>query len=244
VHGALLHALRHPIDSRRFGTWSAGPARGHLGCDITRAQPRRETLRAIFEGCRSCGADVTVMIATGTHRTNTEAELERMLGRDILDSCRPQSRQPRQGVARWHRADATGVDVAEPRMAGGRHPPDHGLRRTTFFAGSAAVRDGGPAGRADTVLTNDAAHRGPRATWGITEGTRFTMTSARSRPWPPPSIDVALNRDQGITAVFAYPRGHKAACARQGHRDAGGALSFDVVVTTNSATLTRTCIRP
>jgi len=28
--------------------------------------------------------DVTILIATGTHRTNTRAELERMLGHDIV----------------------------------------------------------------------------------------------------------------------------------------------------------------
>src|SRR5688500_20340821 len=33
-------------------------------------------------------SDVTIFIATGTHRSNTDAELERMLGRDILSTCR------------------------------------------------------------------------------------------------------------------------------------------------------------
>src|SRR5437879_5521930 len=50
-------------------------------CDITRAQPRRETLEAIFDelpGVRP--EDVTILIATGTHRTNSPAEVEKMLG--------------------------------------------------------------------------------------------------------------------------------------------------------------------
>ena len=32
--------------------------------------------------------DVTILIATGTHRINTPPELERMLGRDILSRYR------------------------------------------------------------------------------------------------------------------------------------------------------------
>src|SRR5678815_1069636 len=58
-------------------------------CDITRAQPRHEQLMALFEEMPDIPrSDITIFIATGTHRANTDAELERMLGRDILSSCR------------------------------------------------------------------------------------------------------------------------------------------------------------
>jgi nickel-dependent lactate racemase len=57
VHGALLHALRHPIDSPPLRAVVKSGQRVVISvCDITRAQPRRETLRAIFENCRSCDA--------------------------------------------------------------------------------------------------------------------------------------------------------------------------------------------
>src|SRR5581483_11499312 len=53
-------------------------------CDITRAQPRREMLAALLAEMAQIPADdVTILIATGTHRVNTPAELEAMLGRDI-----------------------------------------------------------------------------------------------------------------------------------------------------------------
>src|SRR5258708_32109930 len=53
-------------------------------CDITSAQPREATLRALFEEMPGINPDdVTLLIATGTQRTNTRAELERMLGHDI-----------------------------------------------------------------------------------------------------------------------------------------------------------------
>ena len=42
-------------------------------------------LRALFEEMPGIKPDdVTILIATGTHRTNTRAELERMLGHDIV----------------------------------------------------------------------------------------------------------------------------------------------------------------
>ena len=67
-------------------------------CDITRAQPRIEMLQAIFEEMPQVKPeDVTILIATGTHRGNTDQELERMLGREILSRYKvDQSRQPRR----------------------------------------------------------------------------------------------------------------------------------------------------
>src|SRR6185436_10646717 len=50
-------------------------------CDITRAQPRQEMLAAVFAEMPDIPAeDVTILIATGTHRANTPAEVEAMLG--------------------------------------------------------------------------------------------------------------------------------------------------------------------
>jgi len=78
-----------------------------------------------------------------------------------------------------------------------------------------------------------------RATWGITEGNPIHDDVRAIAAMVPPhfSIDVALNRDQQITAVFAGNlfAEHKAACA---HVKATAMRAvpepFDVVVTTNS----------
>ena len=89
--------------------WPARPAIAISVCDVTRAQPRREMLNALFEEMPDVRPeDVTILIATGTHRANTDAELERMLGRDDpeslsrdqprragrLDARRPAARRP------------------------------------------------------------------------------------------------------------------------------------------------------
>ncbi len=89
-HAELLRALREPIGSAPLSTLVRSGQRVAISvCDVTRAQPRREMLEAIFgEIPQVRPEDVTIFIATGTHRTNTPAELERMLGRDILSRYR------------------------------------------------------------------------------------------------------------------------------------------------------------
>src|SRR4030095_5141326 len=58
-------------------------------CDITRAQPRQLMLEALFAempGVRR--DDVTIFIATGTHRRNNDAEIEKMIGAEFARTCR------------------------------------------------------------------------------------------------------------------------------------------------------------
>ena len=58
-------------------------------CDGTRSQPRRETLTAVLgEVSHVPSRDVVIMVATGTHRGNTPAELEAMLGADLVSRYR------------------------------------------------------------------------------------------------------------------------------------------------------------
>ena len=88
---AVREALRRPV---------AGPAlrdvvRGQRTvaisiCDGTRPQPRHIVVPAILEELEGLVSldDVVVLVATGTHRGNTEQELRAMLGEDVLASVR------------------------------------------------------------------------------------------------------------------------------------------------------------
>ena len=59
-------------------------------CDITRAQPRQLMLEALFSEIPDLRMeDVTVFIATGTHRRNSNEEIGRMLGREIAQRIGP-----------------------------------------------------------------------------------------------------------------------------------------------------------
>jgi nickel-dependent lactate racemase len=215
-------------------------------CDITRAQPRRETLQALFEEMPGVAhRDVTILIATGTHRANTEAELERMLGRDILDRCRVinhDSRDP--SVLEYVGQTSTGVSVylnkawleADIRITTGFVEPH-------FFAGFS----GGPkmvapglAGLQTVMTLHDAVRIGhPNATWGVIDGNPIHEDVREIARMAPAhfSVDVTLNRDQKITAAFAGEMfvEHRAACAYAKETAMRAVPApFDVVLTTNS----------
>jgi nickel-dependent lactate racemase len=88
---ALAAALRAPV---------AGPALREIVrpgqsvaismCDGTRAQPRALMIPAVLEeidGIIDPG-DVVILVATGTHRGNTDAEIRAMLGEEVVARVR------------------------------------------------------------------------------------------------------------------------------------------------------------
>jgi nickel-dependent lactate racemase len=246
-HAALVAALRAPLGRPPLhDVVHRGQTVAISVCDITRAQPRRETLDAIFEELPQLSPDdVTILVATGTHRTNTPSEVERMLGADIAHRYRivnHDSRDPASLVSVG--TTSTGVPVMLNRAW-----MDADVRITTgfvephFFAGFS----GGPkmvapglAGLETVLILHDAkriAH--PNATWGITEGNPIhdDVREIARMVGVHFSVDVTLNRAQKITAVFAGDlfTEHRAAC-EAAKRDAMQPVEapFDVVLTTNS----------
>ena len=89
-HAALLNALRNPAGVPRLRDVAPRGAQVAISvCDITRAQPRPQMLRAILEEMPDVRPeDVTVFVATGTHRGNTAEEVEAMLGPDLAGELR------------------------------------------------------------------------------------------------------------------------------------------------------------
>ena len=246
-HAALIAALRGPIESAPLRTLvRRGQTVAISVCDITRAQPRREMLAALFEEMVDIRPeDVTIFIATGTHRTNSAAELEQMLGADIVGRYRVVNHDSRdraslQDVGRT----STGVSVDM-----NRHWMAADVRITTgfvephFFAGFS----GGPkmvapglAGLDTVLVLHDARRIGhPNATWGVTEGNPVhdDVREIARMVGVTFAVDVTLNRDQKITAVFAGDlfAEHRAAC-KAAKQDAMRSVEapFDVVLTTNS----------
>jgi nickel-dependent lactate racemase len=215
-------------------------------CDITRAQPRELMLRALFAEMPDVRMeDVTVLIATGTHRANTPAEIERMLGAEIAGRCRIVCHNARDAESL--------VDVGNTRngvrVLLNRAWVESDFRITTgfvephFFAGFS----GGPkmvapglAGLETVMTLHDAARIGnSKSTWGVIEGNAVhdDVREISRMTGVDFSLDVALNRDQKITAAFAGElfEEHAAACATVGKTAMRAvAAPFDVVVTTNS----------
>ena len=246
-HAALLRALRNPVGVRPLR--DAAPRGATVGisvCDITRAQPRPQMLRAILEELPHVRTeDITVFIATGTHRGNTAEEVEAMLGPELAGELRVVMHDSRDAGSLAHLGETSkGVPVWLNReWVESDFKITTGFVEPHFFAGFS----GGPkmvapglAGLDTVMVLHDAKRIGhPRAVWGITEGnpvhddvreiSRLTGVDF--------AVDVTLNRNQQITAVFAgdLPAEHAAAC-EAARRDAMQpvAAPFDVVLTTNS----------
>jgi nickel-dependent lactate racemase len=244
---ALAAAIRSPLGRPPLREIvSLGQTVAISVCDITRAQPRQEMLAALFAEMPGIPAeDVTILIATGTHRTNTPAELEAMLGADIVRRYRVINHDSRDaGSLTLVGKTSTGVPVYMNRVW-----MNADIRITTgfvephFFAGFS----GGPkmvapglAGLETVLVLHDAERIGhPNATWGITEGNPIhdDVREIARMVGVDFSVDVTLNREQKITAVFAGDLfvEHRAAC-EAAMRDAMRAVEapFDVVLTTNS----------
>jgi lactate racemase len=245
--GTLRTALQRPIGKTPLKQLvKPGQKIAISVCDITRAQPRQVMLEALFSempGVRL--ADATILIATGTHRRNSDEEIERMLGREFARGCRIVCHNAREKDALVHVGDTyKGVRVFLNRdWVNADFKITTGFVEPHFFAGFS----GGPKMVApglaglDTVLElHNAARIGhSNATWGVTEGNPIhddvreisRMTGVHF------ALDVTLNRDQQITAAFAGElfQEHAAACrAAKQHAMRAVPRPFDVVVTTNS----------
>ena len=259
VEPVFQPATPDPIDSlrRAMSEPVAGPPlreRVHPGqsvaisaCDITRPQPRHLMIPALLEQLEGIVelADVVILVATGTHRANTDAELRKMFTDDVVDSVRIVNHDARDaGSLSWRGLQGNAVPVwlarewveADVRITTGFVEPH-------FFAGFS----GGPKMVApglaglETVLTlHDAARIGDaRARWGVIEGNPVhddirAIAVAADVTF---SLDVILNRDQEIVSayggdLFAMHRVAVARARELAMRPVSG--PFEVVVTTNS----------
>jgi len=245
--GLLKAALRGPV---------AGPPLrqvAHPGqsvaisvCDITRPQPRPLMLEAILdelEGIVEPSA-VTVLVATGTHRASTEAELLEMLGERVVGECRVLDHSARDGDNLVDLGRVGDVPVLLNRAW-----VESDLRITTgfvephFFAGFS----GGPkmvapglAGLETTLVLHDAKRIGdPRATWGVCEGNPVhdDVRAIAAATGVDFALDVLLNGEKRITRAFGGAILEMHAVAREAAREEAMrpvARAFDIVVTSNS----------
>jgi lactate racemase len=216
-------------------------------CDGTRAQPRQLMIPAVLEeldGIVDAG-DIVLLVATGTHRGNTDDELRAMLGGELYARVRTVNHDARdRDSLSWLGEHGNGVPVWVNRRW-----VEADLRITTgfvephFFAGFS----GGPklvtpglAGLETVLVLHDAARiADPRATWAVTEGNPIHDDIRAAAAAAPPhfSLDVILNRDQRIITAFAGEMFamHVAACqAARRYATVAVAAPFDVVVTSNA----------
>ena len=244
----LRRALRSPVagpplrDRVRRGQTVAISA-----CDGTRPQPRHLMIPAILEELDGLVDvdDVVVLVATGTHRGNTEAELRAMFGDSVVDSVRIVNHDARDRSAlTWMGKHGADVPVwlnsewvtADVRITTGFVEPH-------FFAGFS----GGPKlvapglAALETVLVLHDAHRigHPHATWGNIEGNPVhdDVRAIAAATGVTFGFDVVLNQDKEVVAAFGGDLLEMHAAAVRTAREVAMQpvpQLFDVVVTTNS----------
>lgn len=252
-HGEVRRALREPVagPSLRARLIAAGASRDTTVaisiCDGTRAQPRHIMVPVVLEEIADLVdlSLVTILVATGTHRGNTEAELREMLTDEVVDRVRVINHDARDpasltfcgtagnGVPVWLNRTWVEADIkittgfVEPHFFAG-------------FSGGPKMIAPGLAGLDTVLVLHDASRIGAeQATWGLTEGNPVhdDVRAIAAQTGSTYSVDVVINRDHDIVEAFGGDllAMHAAACER------ARALSmvavdepFDVVVTTNS----------
>lgn len=250
---ALREALRRPRGSPGLRELARPGMRVVVvHSDMTRPMPNERVLPVLLAELEAVGVvagDITLLNALGTHRAQTPAETEELLGPDI---------------ARRYRCvlhDAWDVDQLVPAGTGGRDDrpvPDLLINRAYveadlriltgfiephFFAGFS----GGPKAvlpgiaDIDSIMANHGPSRlgHPSATWGVTHGNPVwdEMLAGARQAGPCLLLNVTLDGSRRLTGVFAgeLETAHAAGCAacRQTsmvpvpHR-------FDIVITTNA----------
>ncbi|MEQ3549763.1 nickel-dependent lactate racemase [Pseudonocardia nematodicida] len=216
-------------------------------CDLTRPQPRHLMIPAILDEVAGIiePEDVVVLVATGTHRGNTDAEIRQMLGGELTDRLRVVNHDSRDTASlTWLGEYGEGVPVwlnslwvdADVKVTTGFVEPH-------FFAGFS----GGPKlvapglAALETVLTlHDAARIGDeRATWGVIDDNPVhrDIRTIAAETGVTFAFDVILNREKKIVRAFAGDLLAMHSAAREAAREIAMAPVddlFDVVVTTNS----------
>lgn len=246
---AILQALRHPIRSAPLSARvSAASKVVVVHTDITRATPNARMLPVLLKELLNAGVaqdNVTLINALGTHRPQTPAELETLVGtyaytrfrclqHDAFDDSQLASlgRTSLGHPVRVHRL----LMESDLCILTGFIEPH-------FFAGFS----GGPKGVLpslagfESVLSNHGqdmiAH--PQATWGVREGNPIweEMREVALKINGPFLLNVTMNACQEITGVFA---GDLAEAHAQGCRFVRATAMapvdqpYDVVVACNS----------
>jgi nickel-dependent lactate racemase len=244
---AVGFALRNPVGVRPLRELVKPSDTVGVVCnDITRATPYQIILPVLLEELGHVPDDAfTLLIATGTHRPNTTDELKTMLGGEIVERFRivqndANDRDSHASVGTtasgnevWIHKEYLRCDV---RILTGFIEPH-------FFAGFSGGGKACMPGLAllETTLRNHSARHidHPKATWGVTRGNPLweEIRDAARMAGPSFLLNVALNREKQITAVFAgeMNEAHERGCAFvKQHAMAPVKTRYDIVITSNS----------
>lgn len=245
---AVRAALEKPIGARPLRDLVSPQTKiCILFTDITRATPNDRIIPWLLEHLEGVvpRENITLLNQLGTHRPNTQAELEKMLTREVVAHYRVLNHEPenedalvqvglmRDGTPALLNQHALAADL---RIVTGFIEPH-------FFAGFSGGIKGimpGVAGLRSVMSNHGFRNIGdPNATFGINEGNPLweELRDIALKAGPSFVLNVTLNEERAITGVFAGDilQAHKAGTefVRNSAMQRVEA-PFDVVVTTNS----------
>ncbi|MBM32347.1 MAG: hypothetical protein CL764_05765 [Chloroflexi bacterium] len=244
----ITNALRKPINSKPLKSkLKKNKTLAISVCDITRAQPRKIILESIIEEIKEIihPSDITIIIATGTHRENSKEEIITMLGPEIPKICKVVNHNSRDLTSLLYLGKmGNNVPVylnklwleADYRITTGFVEPHF----FAGFSGGAKMVSPGLAGiETVLVLHNPERIKHPNSKWGIIDGNPIQQDIRQicKETGVDFSLDVTLNKFQEITNVFAGEliEMHKEACSFSRKNSMIQVDSpFDVVITGNS----------
>jgi nickel-dependent lactate racemase len=244
---AIKDALNSPIDSRPLREMvKKSDTAGIVINDITRPMPYKIILPILLRELGDIpGGQILLLNATGTHRPNTNTELTEMLGRDTLSRYRviqndAGDRPSHVFVGTTDSGNEIWLHKAyldcEVRILTGFIEPH-------FFAGFSGGGKAVMPGLAllETILANHSVKNidHPKATWGVTNGNPIWQEIQQAASLAPPSflLNLALNKDKKITAVFAgdFHKAYQQGCDYVRKNAMVAAYkSYDIVITGNS----------
>ena len=247
---AVLDALANPLSAKPLCDWIQPHNKICIAfTDLTRATPNERIIPWLLDyletNCAVARENITLLNQLGTHRPNTQAELERMLTPEVVRDYRVINHEP-ENPAEMKQFGV--MHDGTPALIN-KHLANADVRIITgfiephFFAGFS----GGPKGimpgcaALETVMSShDAANIGnPRSTFGITIGNPIweEIRDVALRLGPSFLLNVTLNEFRQITGVFA---GDLIEAHRTGYEFVRKSAMqrvkapFDIVVTTNS----------
>jgi nickel-dependent lactate racemase len=244
---AILAALENPIGAKPLRQWIKSGDRVCIAfTDLTRATPNERIIPWLLEFLAQVPREqITLLNQLGTHRPNTEAELEKLLTREVVRNYRVLNHEPENPEALVQFGT---MRDGTPALIN-RHLAEADVRIITgfiephFFAGFSGGIKGiipGCGGLASVMSNHGAKNIGdPRATFGVTIGNPLweELREVAQRVGPSFLLNVSLNEQRDITGVFA---GDLIEAHRVGYEFVRQSAMqkvktpFEIVVTTNS----------
>jgi nickel-dependent lactate racemase len=206
-------ALAAPIGSRPLEELAHGAQRVViLVDDLTRPTPAHQLLPAVLRRLAEAGISpemIDILVATGTHRPMTQAELAAKVGADILATYRVVNHDYRQADSLVHRGSTpSGIPITLNRrvaeadfvIAVGNIVP----HRYCGWAGGAKMIQPGVGGEATTAATHLMITKDPGARLGVVENwVRHEMEAVAEQANLKFIVNTILDRHANIVDVVA-----------------------------------------